>query len=1364
MKQKFGEYYIGLDIGTNSVGWAVTDLDYNVLRFNKKSMWGVRLFQDANTAEERRQHRAARRRLNRRKYRIQLLQELFSEEISKVDPGFYQRLEDSAYHFEDKRVKNKYSLFVDKAFTDKEFFDQYPTIFHLRKDLIDGKKIDDIRLLYLAIHNIIKKRGHFIFEGQDFKSVSNIDDSFNSLRNYLNDELDNPLSEAVSNDKVAEILNMVDVSNKDKESLLSDIFDTNDKCHKNIFKIIVGNKGNFKDIFSIEEEDKSLNGIKFSAIIYDEKRSEFEGVLGDKIELIDILKEIYDWSVLSKILSNNEYLSYSMVEKYNQHRDDLVNLKKILKKYSKNIYKDFFKDKNKNDNYNAYINHEFLDSKNSVLKNVTLSQEDISKKVLKILKDLEDRIEQEDLNIFNELIKRADKKEIFPKQRVSTNGVIPYQIHRNELVKILDNYSSTFSFLNNSDSKGLTVKDKIVKLIEFRIPYYVGPLNNHHLRDKDGFSWVVRKQSGRVTPWNFDEKIDKNASAEKFITNMTNKCTYLVGEDVIPKDSLLYSEFKVLNEINNIKLDGVSIPLQLKQEIFNELMLFEKRVTIKKLRTFFKQKQFDNYNTVEITGIDNGITSSLKTHILFNEKLEGDIKSDFNKRLAEDVVRWKCLYGEDKSIFKNKLHEVYKDRLDQRVIKELAKLKFTGWGRLSKKFLKGVPGINKDTGEHYDSIMDALYKTNNNIEQLLSIGFTFRENIDKNNFEKQNDDISYLDLINELYLPTNIKRSVNQTVKILEEIKKITGREPNKIFVEMARGTSENLKGKRTSSRKDDLLHLYKSIENNSDLKAELEGFDNTRLKQKKLFLYFKQLGMCMYSGKTIDINELFNNNEYDIDHIYPQSKVKDDSFDNLVLVQKGLNAKKSNELLSDEIRSKMISKWKMLYEKKLMSQKKFNRLTRTKDFSNTELAGFISRQLVETRQSTKAIGQIIPRIFPNADMVYLKAKVSSEFRKQFGILKVREMNNLHHAYDAYMSIVVGNVYDVKFTRNPINFIKNYKKDEKKYKYSLNRMYDFDVKNSKVTAWEKGKTEKRVLKQLKKFDINVTEMTYTAHGALFNETKQRKADKYNSTVLPLNSDKLKDTSKYGAYYSINGAYFFIVEHTKRKKRIKTIEMLPIYADKKIKNEEDLLNFSKEVLKLIEPKILIKKLPYYSKLIVEGWPCILTGKGDVRLLLKNTIQLVLDGLYIQILKDTLNFVSLEENKRFVKKYIIDKNKKSQRYETEVEAESRFSKQMNELYNVYKNKLEVIYKKRSDSVRKTVFENENIFKSSGLYEKAFVLRELTKLFSNTATTDIDLRYIGGSKNQGKLRISKDITDKKVIIVFESITGLFVQELEI
>ena len=35
-------YYIGLDIGTTSCGFAVTDENYNILRLKGKKAWGVR--------------------------------------------------------------------------------------------------------------------------------------------------------------------------------------------------------------------------------------------------------------------------------------------------------------------------------------------------------------------------------------------------------------------------------------------------------------------------------------------------------------------------------------------------------------------------------------------------------------------------------------------------------------------------------------------------------------------------------------------------------------------------------------------------------------------------------------------------------------------------------------------------------------------------------------------------------------------------------------------------------------------------------------------------------------------------------------------------------------------------------------------------------------------------------------------------------------------------------------------------------------------------------------------------------------------------------------------------------------------------
>lgn len=55
--KEMNNYFLGLDLGTASIGWAVTDNKYEIVRAHGKSLWGVRLFESAKTAEERRTFR-----------------------------------------------------------------------------------------------------------------------------------------------------------------------------------------------------------------------------------------------------------------------------------------------------------------------------------------------------------------------------------------------------------------------------------------------------------------------------------------------------------------------------------------------------------------------------------------------------------------------------------------------------------------------------------------------------------------------------------------------------------------------------------------------------------------------------------------------------------------------------------------------------------------------------------------------------------------------------------------------------------------------------------------------------------------------------------------------------------------------------------------------------------------------------------------------------------------------------------------------------------------------------------------------------------------------------------------------------------
>ena len=131
------KFYLGMDIGTNSVGMACTDEEYSLLRANGKDCWAVRLFEESETAVKRRNFRTARRRIVRRRERIKFLQGVFAPFIA--DETFFMRLNDSQYYPEDKNGflnENKNNLFADKDYTDKDFHKEYPTIFHLRKALM----------------------------------------------------------------------------------------------------------------------------------------------------------------------------------------------------------------------------------------------------------------------------------------------------------------------------------------------------------------------------------------------------------------------------------------------------------------------------------------------------------------------------------------------------------------------------------------------------------------------------------------------------------------------------------------------------------------------------------------------------------------------------------------------------------------------------------------------------------------------------------------------------------------------------------------------------------------------------------------------------------------------------------------------------------------------------------------------------------------------------------------------------------------------------------------------------------------------------------------------------------------------------
>lgn len=1374
-KLKNCDYYIGLDMGDASVGWAVTDTNYNILKFNGKALWGIRLFDSANTAASTRVFRSGRRRIDRTTWRLKMLQELFAEEIAKVDPGFFMRLEDSRLHLDDKRDKAVYNLFVDKNYTDKDFYQQYPTMYHLRYALATQAVPFDVRLLCLAVQHIAKHRGHFLFDNLDASKVNDFNAVFSEVENYVRDEMGIEDWSCQNIDELAKVLCDVNLGRTTKQKAMQSLLPAQTKQQKAIIQLFSGGKAKLAELFVDEELDECE---KKSVSFQDDDLNEFEPVLtaalGERYEGLLRFKAIYDWSLLAKILhldtskkdeDEQHLLSECKVQVYEDHKRDLAVLKSMLK--GKPLYNKIFR-QDGDISYEKYAKG--IKGRNQIdfCKDLKKQLEGIAeyKKIMQEITSIDDAKTEEERLLF-----RITNGFAFPKQTTKDNGIIPIQVHLAELKCILDNAEGYLPFLGETDNNGLSVREKIEQIVKFRIPYYVGPLAGTRMSREQGRCWVVRKNE-KIYPWNFTEIVNLEESAEKFITNMTAKCTYLVGEDVLPKESLLYSEFMVRNAINNITVDGERLPVDVLEKIFKQLFLAKtSKVTKKTLERFFRQ---ENISFQNIGGIDDKINASMKSYNDFR-RIFGEDYIQLHRDEIENIIRWITLFCDEKKMLVTKIKNTYPQISDDE-IKAIKKLKYKDWGRLSATLLNSsnIAYEDKAFGELV-TIISALRHTNKNFMELLSsyCSYDFIGKIKEFNGRRQssNGKLTYKD-VEDLYVSPSVKRSIWQTLTILEEIKKIMGCEPKRIFIEMARSKEES---KRTDSRLKKLQDLYKKCrEENIDfmprkdefnvLKTQLSSKKEEDLRSDKLYLYYTQMGRCMYTGERIELASLYDNNLYDIDHIYPRSKTKDDSLSNRVLVKKQINAAKTDTYpLDAAIRTKMHSFWKLLYDKGFIDERKYERLTRSTQLRDEELAGFISRQLVETRQSTKAVAAILKTAYQNSEVVYVKAGNVSDFRQQFKFVKCREVNDLHHAKDAYLNIVVGNCYHVKFTANPLNFItKN--QDNRRYSLKPEIFYKFSIKRDGEIAWLGGEdgTMETVARTMHKNNILFTRQAVEGKGELFDQQPL----KAKGGQLPLKAGL--SIEKYGGYNSLTTAYFAVVKSEGKKGAVQlSIEAIPLVYAKQ--GEIAVQKYLTEVVQLCKPEIMLPKIKKYSLFKINGFPMHISGRTGNRMLFYGAGQLCLDEADVDYLKKALKYENdIAENELV----IADKNsddiqkQQAQKNLDYYNQKWRIGRKVNmHIYDMLLAKSgNNLYKNRPASQTTDLQEQREFFEKLSLANQIHVIGEVLKLFK-CASASANLKLLDKGNACGVIKVSNNILKfKQCVLINQSPTGVFEQEVDL
>ena len=549
-------------------------------------------------------------------------------------------------------------------------------------------------------------------------------------------------------------------------------------------------------------------------------------------DLLRIVKNLYDWSLLMGMLGNESssgspMISQRMVKIYETHRCDLKDLKYICKTYlKKDEYNAIFKDESVKDNYVWYSYH-FKGKMPESGKRTT--QEEFCKLVRKYLAKI--KSSTKDAEIYERILNKAENNTLCPKQVSTENRVIPYQLYYIELRQILENAKSYIPLLQEQDEYG-TVADKILSIMRFRIPYYVGPLVSDNTNPN---AWMVRRAEGKIYPWNFDEKIDHEKSEEAFIRRMTGACTYLAGEQVLPKHSLLYSKFCALNELNNLSVDGKQIGVEVKQIIYHDLFECSKRrLTKKGIEKYLIASGFMQPGQV-LSGVDDTVKSVLKSYHDFKHLLHGGILTEAD---AEEIIA-RITITTDKRRLRNWLKNNY-SQLSEKDRQYLSNLGYQDYGRLSRTFLEEILEVNSKTGEVFSerNVITALWETNDNLMQLLSDRYHYLDAVETFNRDYYIEHPQTLDQkMDAMYLSKAVRRSVTRTLDIAKELKGLLPAAPDRIFVEMARADELEKKGQRSNSRRKQIEDWFKSIRKNipaeelAVLEQQLGRVDDNRLR-----------------------------------------------------------------------------------------------------------------------------------------------------------------------------------------------------------------------------------------------------------------------------------------------------------------------------------------------------------------------------------------------------------------------------------------------------------------------------------------------------------------------------------------------------
>lgn len=526
--------------------------------------------------------------------------------------------------------------------------------------------------------------------------------------------------------------------------------------------------------------------------------------------------------------------------------------------------------------------------------------------------------------------------------------------------------------------------------------YYEGPGNEKSRTDYGRFTTKLDADGNYITEDNIFEKL-------------IGKCSVYPDELRAAAASYTAQEYNLLNDLNNLTINGRKLEEKEKHEIV-ERIKSSNTINMRKIISDCMGENIDDFAGARIDKSGKEIFHKFEVYNKMRKALlEIGIDISNYSREELDEIGYIMTINTDKEAMMEAFQKSWIDLSDD-VKQCLINMRKTNGALFNKWQSFSLKIMNELIPEMYAQPKEQM-------TLLTEMGVT-------KGTQEEFAGLKYIpvDVVSEDIFNPVVRRSVRISFKILNAVLK-KYKALDTIVIEMPRDrNSEEQKKRINDSQKlneKEMEYIEKKLAVTYGIKLSPSDFSSQKQLSLKLKLWNEQDGICLYSGKTIDPNDIINNPQlFEIDHIIPRSISFDDARSNKVLVYRSENQKKGNQTpyyyLTHSHSEWSFEQYKAtvmnLSKKKeyAISRKKIQNLLYSDDITKMDvLKGFINRNINDTSYASRLVLNTIQNFFMANDadtkVKVIKGSYTHQMRCNLKLDKNRDESYSHHAVDAML-------------------------------------------------------------------------------------------------------------------------------------------------------------------------------------------------------------------------------------------------------------------------------------------------------------------------------------------------------------------------